>query len=105
MQLFAAGSLVGGAITLANVDDAYPDNPFPDNQQANDLFSELEDDEEGYRAQAMFVVIACSVAIVVQTLVSTMRGLFLAGKLTKRFQMVAIIVSYYNKVVYSGSIQ
>ena len=97
MQLFAVGALIGAAVTLANVEDTFPDNPFGiNNTQANEFFSDLEDDEEGYQSQAIFVVFACSVGIVMQTLMVIVRVLFFAQKITKRFIVFAIVVSFYN---------
>ena len=98
------GALVGAAITLANVEDTFPDNPFSDNPfpdillpdnftQINDLFSELEDEEAGYESQAIFVVFACSVGIIMQTLMVIIRGLYFAQKIIKRFIVFAIVVS------------
>ena len=84
---------MGGAITLANVDDTYPDNDLISNLTNT---SELDDDEEGYRSQAAFVVFACSVAITIQTLMTIIRGLYFGQILVKRFLVFAIVVSFYN---------
>ena len=85
---------MGAAVTLANVEDTFPDNPFPDNiTQADDIFADLEDEEAGYQSQAIFVVFACSVGIIMQTLMVIIRGLYFAQKIIKRFIVFAIVVS------------
>ena len=80
---------------MANVDDTYPDNDVTENFEFN-ISAELEDDEEGYRSQAVFVVFACSVAIIIQTVMTIVRGLYFGQIIAKRFLVFAIVVSYYN---------
>ena len=84
----AVGALIGAAVTLANVDDAFPEGI--DEPEGFDF----EGDEDAYRDVALFVVISCSLKIVTQTILSIVRGLYFAEYFKKRFLNFAIIVSF-----------